>query len=497
MPDKLVGRVGFIGINDYAPQHLAKPGYLRYADNWYCDDGILTRRAGTRKWNQNSINTGTVHGLAVMYRGSLPPVIVAAIGGRLYYGSDATGTMTQLYQLNGPIADVSFASFKDQLFACDGNNRLLRWTGTAGAFEDVGTTTTPRGKYLLALDNRLFQANVDENNNQVVWPDVGSYESWSESTNFANIDPFGTVGPGTLNGIKASGGYPVCYKSVGLVRLFATGNGYVTRTVSQGKGCVAPKSLADSGTVNYYLGKDAIYTFGGGSPVDLTSKKIKRLFDEIDPKHAGNAVGVYHNFKYYLFYTPRDGSYTGNSRCLVWNEEVGEFTGHFTYPFNVTCAFSRTDPNDNGELIVGADDGNIYRLDIGHDDDGVAIIADAHTLSDDFGSSGIDKRFYRAYLHHEKTGLNSVTLRHYAGTDEIGNAGAVPLDGNGSTWQGQTWGNTVWAGDRDDKARYDFVNGMQNRTWGTNLTLRLQQSNLAEAARIHGYEVLFQERGLS
>lgn len=483
-------------MNDFLPQHKAKPGHIRECNNWRVQDGTLVRRLGATKWNSSAIGSDIVRGLGVLYTPTRS-ILVFRIGNTIYSGDDATGTGASVAAgYIGDPKDTAFTNYKDQIFACDGENRLVRWDGNTSSVQLVGTTETPRGAYLMAIDNRLFQAKVFENEDQVVWTDVGSYEEWAESTNFANIDPFSTGGTGAITGIKGIQGYPAIYKNTGVTRLFATGNGYVTRTVFTGKGCVAPKSLVDSGTHHFYLGEDAIYRYGAGGLEDITSTKIPGAFAEIDPAFRANAVGVYFNHEYRLFYKPKDGRYSTNRRCLIWSDELGEWIGNDTYAFGINCAVART---DTGELFVGSqEDGTIWRLDDKQADNGTTSIdADCRLIHDDFGSTLVDKRFYRTYLHHGKTGTNGLTVKHYCGSNETGNTGSVALDGSSSTWGAQTWGNTVWVGTQDRKTRLDLVNGSGNSTFGTNMSLRLIQTGVTMPATIHGYDVTWDIRGIS
>lgn len=490
--------MGFIGLRDYDPQHKAKPGYVRWLRNFRCESGVLSRRKGCRRFNSTSIGADPVRGVYVFYREALPPVVVVNQGGKLYRTDDATKAFTQIYDPLNTDLDVSFASYTGKLFASDGENRVLRWDGLGNSAEVVGTTDTPRGKYLLAIDNRLFQANLLENKNQVVWPNVGSSEEWEEDVNFANVDPFATYGPGDITGLKGFLGYPVVYKKAGIARLFATGTGYVVRTVTQGNGCVGPKTLVDTGDEHIYLGSQAVYRWKGGEPQDITSLLIPNAFGQIAMKYASEFVGVYHDSKYYLFYRPKWGGYSNNRGCLIFDTTINEWIANDILPFGVSCAVSRSNSSDNGDLLVGSqEDGTLWILESGDSDDGAAIVADAVMPHEDYGHPGVDKRFYRAYVHHERTGTNSLVLRHYCGSDETGGSGSFPLDGGASTYGGSTWGSAVYVGGRDKKRRYDLVNGSQNRTWGTNMSLRFQQVTGGAPARLHGYEVMYDDRGVS
>ena len=97
----------------------------------------------------------------------------------------------------------------------------------------------------------------------------------------------------------------------------------VVREITREVGCCSRKSIAQVGNKIMFLSDNGVYGIEFDDLYNLRgvsvplSEAINPTIEDIDPTLVANAVGVYHNNRYYLAYTPR--GQTVNNRMMVYN----------------------------------------------------------------------------------------------------------------------------------------------------------------------------------
>jgi len=97
----------------------------------------------------------------------------------------------------------------------------------------------------------------------------------------------------------------------------------VVREITREVGCCSRKSIAQVGNKIMFLSDNGVYGIEFDDLYNLRgvsvplSEAINPTIEDIDPTLVTNAVGVYHNNRYYLAYTPK--GQTVNNRMMVYN----------------------------------------------------------------------------------------------------------------------------------------------------------------------------------
>lgn len=97
----------------------------------------------------------------------------------------------------------------------------------------------------------------------------------------------------------------------------------VVREITREVGCCARKSIAQVGSKIMFLSDNGVYGIEFDQLYNLRgvsvplSEAINPTINNIDPLYIDNAVGIYHDNRYYLAYTPK-GS-TENNTMIVYN----------------------------------------------------------------------------------------------------------------------------------------------------------------------------------
>jgi hypothetical protein len=97
----------------------------------------------------------------------------------------------------------------------------------------------------------------------------------------------------------------------------------VVREITREVGCCSRKSIAQVGNKIMFLSDNGVYGIEFDDLYNLRgvsvplSEAINPTIEDINPNLVANAVGVYHNNRYYLAYTPK--GQTVNNRMMVYN----------------------------------------------------------------------------------------------------------------------------------------------------------------------------------
>jgi hypothetical protein len=159
------------------------------------------------------------------------------------------------------------------------------------------------------------------------------------------------------------------------------------RRVAQQRGCIAPASHVNTGTLSFFLSDGAVCSFDGTNVAEISSA-IPRTMERINWIAAENAVGVHYKKRHeYRLWVPIDGE-PENNLCLIYNYQKNRwrlYAGWYTtdslanraaaQQFRVTAAASVVSPAGEEIIMTGDADGNLWIEDVGLDDGGDAYPA--------------------------------------------------------------------------------------------------------------------------
>lgn len=197
----------------------------------------------------------------------------------------------------------------------------------------------------------------------------------------------------------------------------------VVREITREVGCCARKSIAQIGSKILFLSDNGVYAIQfedlynlRGVSVPL-SEAINPTIKNIDPLYIDNAVGIYHDNRYYLAYTPK-GS-TENNTMIVYNflNDGWESVDSIRYAGWNVKSFIRAGAGGLNSLYVVNELGGIHLLESG------TSAVDTLALTVGGGSnvyridSGVTTRQY-TFNTMDRKKYNSYEL-HVQSSDEI------------------------------------------------------------------------------
>lgn len=225
---------------------------------------------------------------------------------------------------------------------------------------------------------------------------------------------------------------------------------------------------------------------------DFKSATLSALVQPIiDSKKAlvTDSIRVRSKDQYRLFFS--------DNTCLLMGLSKGRSTGFFLLDLGlvVRCSCATEDSMGNEILFFGADDGNVYQMDLGTSFDGANISAYVRLPYYHFGAPRRRKRVKRAVLEVDATVNTSL---NFLQSFDYGDPGASsPLDqaftvvGGGGFWGEALWNEFVW-----DEQVIGVANAYLDGT-GYNMSMVIRSNAIYEA--IHTLQALtyyYKSRGL-
>lgn len=182
----------------------------------------------------------------------------------------------------------SFADFSGQMMATNYNDAPQYFDGTN--FVDL-SAGAPKGKYIAVIKDSVFLGFTNDSvdgvkSNRVwwsgyglprSWPVIGSDQAYQEQSDFQDL-PNGGVVTGFAGAVGGADGlvfkqnaiYRVAYEGIPTV--------YGFYQIENSKGCVAPRSIANNGSVVFFLSEDGFYACNGASVQSIGNEKVDRWF---------------------------------------------------------------------------------------------------------------------------------------------------------------------------------------------------------------------------
>lgn len=364
--------------------------------------GAMTKRNGSKRFNLQSVSSNPITSLQRVYTSSGPlnyKGILATSRDKIYYSS--TDFNPQLIVISSNLAHNQHYSYVTMngkvVITGDGlsNNVKLFDIATASitdAFQvDQTSAINPRGKYQIVSKNYYLMANVAIS--------TASDYTFTSSTFFPSRTLFSRLNnPSSMTvqrfiDFKSNDGEEITglgnmfdnvniFKpssigelSFNVLDLPSLGGDFTFQEVVTGFGCIAPRTLANTGQFYVFLAKDGIRLWDGGRRTRLDvrqesriiSNKIKPLIDDlIRSGRYQNAVGIYYPKKeWYIFSfeSPNRFPKGRNNYILVY-----DFQSDSWFPFCNWLADSFTiadNAGDTGQLYYGdSNDGYIHMSDL-------------------------------------------------------------------------------------------------------------------------------------
>lgn len=246
--------------------------------------------------------------------------------------------------------------------------------------DDVGTNTPyrsvigglrsviPPGTVACTHDDRIFTADGQK----VVYSSPGPYKDiWPNDNELFIADDRGNV-----TAMVSVGGVLGIFKrdAIWVAQGDGSADGYSAYRLPGNVGCVAPRSLAVSGDVAYFLAEDGVYRFDGQS-VQKLSKRIDGIFNRGWSSCAERAIGVWHPTlnQYRLFYPgPQAPPWVCTHALYCCAAEEGGFTFWPQGPYDVeidegfnATAVVRDDSRAVPRMLLGDRYGNLWVMDTG------------------------------------------------------------------------------------------------------------------------------------
>lgn len=186
----------------------------------------------------------------------------------------------------------SFALFNARLIACNINDPIQSFIlGTDTAFSDL-SAAAPKARYVATAKNFLIAANTVDGISgaapwRVWWSALGDPTSWptpgSSAAAAVQSDYNDTVGEGgAITGVVGNLGTAdaAVFFERAVWKMIYVGPPAVFNFVpAEGvRGTNAPGSIAQLGSVVFYLGEDGFYMFDGTNSVPIGANKVDRTF---------------------------------------------------------------------------------------------------------------------------------------------------------------------------------------------------------------------------
>jgi len=480
------------------------------------DRGAIESRNGYGKLTTSAL-TNRVDSLEPFYTAAGTRQILAGCGTRLEAISTAGAVVASATGLTGgPYDFARFGSPNEEVaFAANGQDTLRKWTGTewktpTATVDGEATKAMPKAKFLCVQspDNRLVAAGYGTTSggpngttsspSTVYFSEDGKPESWMTAGTAEHPNNSVQLTPG--DGEKITG--CISWKEFTFVfketKFFVFGGNSVDgegnpifnyRTVDNGIGCVAPRTICADLNGVYFMSREGVYRTTGQSP-ELISRQIEPIWKgDASPFYTGGVIAqgaitecaaTMHEEQLYLSF-PTSGA---NDRTLIFDPRA-EWWTQTSLPASALTSFR---VGSQAELVFGLASGT---NDLGQfgpaftTDDGAAIGERWRSGWFDLDSPDV-KTLVRSKIWGTGkvfVGLNHDFFKEVPTLDPLDLSTAA-----GTVWGESTWGGTVWAEPQDLVAK-ERVRAVR----GTTFSVIFQNSISGQSFSIHRIDHMLRE----
>lgn len=364
-----IRRYDFSGmVNQGDDPAIIKENQVADIRNWTQDaSGVLVKREGWDLFYDGSPSS-KVYKLFRFHNGS--NLFLMILANELWFiPGVTTGSAAKLASYSNT-SPVGMATWQNRVFITHASNGIYQWDGSAN---DVSVISgAPASEHIVLHNNRLFASK----GTTLYYSEEDDYSSWSTASDY--IPVYNSDGQ-AISGLLSQAGGLLIIKTNSLCYLYGYGpDEWVLRKEINGVGAIARESVATGMGMTFFLGRDGVYSESGGN-VYRISDPVQPLLDRLSLDDLADAVGVYHNRKYYLSIREKSGD-AGNSMLLVYDAEKSHRANEPIWePWDSvggSALVSLTQDGDAGYLLIGSpqNDAKLYRIN-GPDDDGDDIAA--------------------------------------------------------------------------------------------------------------------------
>lgn len=335
--------------------------------------------------------------------------LIAVVNGTIYklVGATWTGITSGL----SATAKMRFVTFLDEVIALNGSDAPRRWDGGAGAFATSGgncdIANFPTTKAAITFNSKIYAIGNPNHPSRLYNSSTASSAgtiSWTSGNDATDINP--DDGDGDLTSIATNGTVIMLFKERSMYRWNGAG-GDPNRVVNVGTTSHESVQSVGKGLV-YFFGQTSgavgVYRTDGGQPV-IISKGIKKWINAISSSNYANIAASYDDDHYYLSVGDVTVDGTTYNNCSY----VFTFSSNAWTVFSHPSEFKVHAPYINGTaatIVVGDDNGQIFTLNSGTDDNGTAIASECEFAPDTFGDRGKEKMINEMMVYSKQyTGL--------------------------------------------------------------------------------------------
>ena len=363
------GDNGFVGINSYLEPTSLKQGFVQTSENMRLlgdeaevrkgidflagsiSSGLITYSAGTEQVFASTLFSDPASGAEFLVVATRTKAIIWNDANNSGIGIDYPGS-----EVVASADGASFVQALEKLILFRGKNKTpLEWDGNyssptdfvvkANASPGSGNIQCPNTDFGLFFRNRLIIPQPTDSNYTVLM------------SNLLDSDVY-TTGDAQFRINKGSADFLVGFipyqedqlivffrNSIHLINNIATVSAANTYEITRQHGCVARKSIAQSGPQTFFLSDNGVIVLSPGvdpakglgvaiskvqgETIPMT-QDIQDQFDQVNFKYADLSCGVVHDNKYYLAVPV--GSSTKPNKVFVYNLLTSTWISVDSYP---------------------------------------------------------------------------------------------------------------------------------------------------------------------
>jgi hypothetical protein len=224
----------------------------------------------------------------------------------------------------------NFAQFGKIVLAANGSEKIQAYSlGTSALFADVATAA-PAAKFVTVIRDFVVAAHTTANPNRVYWSDINDETNWTSST-ASQSDIQDIADGGNIQGI-VGGEFGIVYNERSISRMSYAGSPLYFQfdTISRGLGCLERNSIAQFGSVSFFLSDDGFYMCDGQSIKPIGAEKVDRwFFNDITLSRIGEMSAAVDPVRRCVFWC-YPNSVSGGRSLLIYNWQVGRWSHGYT-----------------------------------------------------------------------------------------------------------------------------------------------------------------------
>lgn len=339
----------------------------------------------------------------------------------LDYGSPSSWS-TEAIALSATSEQFGFATLNDKCYFSSPYDTLRSYDGNTVA--TVTATGAPAGAFLIEHKRRLWSAGSATDPAKLSYTNVDDPEDWVGG---GDMYLAGKDSGGRCTGLIPWRNQIVYFSDSRIYSIDPSGadTSWTASLVgwnamSTSIGCVAPKSLVQTDNALIFLSADGVRAYGyipnlyssdGSGLLDL-SENIRPTLDTITEAMKPKAAGAFYDGRYWLS-VALDGASVNNA-VLVYDIAKAAWTKYTG--MSVSCFFV-TRGDEYGLYAGDAQNGKVYRMDYGENDDGAAITM--YWKSPQVAPGGFESVKHFRHLHIAAESEVPQTLTVGINTDDV------------------------------------------------------------------------------